>query len=64
MFKKILDVVLCICRLNVHLPAVRSWAPAAVRVCHQPAAQHELLVLLHEHTVIEYHADVMGVEAL
>lgn len=47
----------------LRLPAVWSRAPAAVRVRHQPAAQHEFLVLLHEQPVIEYHADVVRVEA-
>lgn len=56
--------------VNVHvtckcvLPAVGGWAPSAVRVSSEPPPQHELLVLLHEGTVCENHADVVGVEAL
>lgn len=46
------------------LPAVRGWAPAAVRFSHQPPPQHELLVLVHEGSVSQDHPDVVGVEAL
>lgn len=47
----------------MHLPTVWSRAPSTVRVRHQPAAQHELFILLHKHPIVEYHPDVMGVEA-
>ncbi len=50
--------------IKVLLPAVWSRAPAAIGIGHQPAAQHELLIFLHEHMVVEYNANVMGVEAL
>lgn len=46
------------------LPAVRGGAPAAVGICGEPAAQHELLVLVHEGAVSQDEADVVGVEAL
>lgn len=46
------------------LPAVRSGAPAAVGLGHQPPAQHELLILFHEGTVGQDHGNVMRVEAL
>lgn len=49
---------------NNCIPAVRGRAPAAVGVGHEPAAEHKLLILLHENTVSKYHANVMRIEAL
>lgn len=49
---------------NNCIPAVRGWAPAAVGVRGQVAAQHELLVLVHERRVGEQQADVVRVESL
>lgn len=65
------QLVLCVIHSGGHLipqlwflPAVRGWAPAAVRFSHQPPPQHELLVLVHEGSVSQDHPDVVGVEAL
>lgn len=49
---------------NNSITAVRGRAPAAVRVRGQVAAQHELLVLVHERGVGEQQADVVRVESL
>jgi len=49
---------------TVSLPTVWRGAPAAVRVGHQPPAEHELLVLLHDGAVGQDGLDVVRVEAL